>query len=72
MTIGILKEIDGENRVSLLPEGIATLVKMNVSLLVEEGAGLSAFASDKEYKEAGARIETKANVIAGLRLRHQG
>jgi len=68
MTIGILKEIDGENRVSLLPEGIATLVKMNVSLLVEEGAGLSAFASDKEYKEAGARIETKANVIAGADL----
>ena len=68
MTIGILKEIDGENRVSLLPEGIATLVKMNVSLLVESGAGLTAYASDKEYEEAGARIETKANVIAGADL----
>ncbi len=68
MTIGILKEIDGENRVSLLPEGVATLVKMNVSLLVESGAGLTAFASDKEYEEAGARIETKSNVIAGADL----
>ena len=68
MTIGILKEIEGENRVSLLPESIATLVKMNVTLLVEAGAGLTAYASDKEYEEAGARIETKANVIAGSDL----
>jgi len=64
MTIGILKEIDGENRVALLPESVATLVKMNVTLLVEGGAGLTAFASDKEYEEAGARIDTKTNVIA--------
>ena len=68
MTIGILKEIDGENRVSLLPEGVDTLVKMNVSLLVEAGAGLTAYASDKEYEDAGARIETKANVIEGADL----
>jgi NAD(P) transhydrogenase subunit alpha len=68
MTIGILKEIPGENRVAMLPESVATLVKMNVTMLVEAGAGLSAFASDKEYEEAGARIETKAKVIAGADL----
>ena len=68
MTIGILKETAGENRVALLPESVATLVKMNVSMLVEAGAGLTAFASDKEYEEAGARIETKAKVIAGADL----
>jgi NAD(P) transhydrogenase subunit alpha len=65
MTIGILKEIKGENRVSMLPESVATLVKMNVSVFVEAGAGLTAFASDAEYEMAGARIETKARVIAG-------
>jgi NAD(P) transhydrogenase subunit alpha len=65
MTIGILKEIDGENRVSMLPESVATLVKMNVALLVETSAGLAAYASDAEYELAGARIETKAKVIAG-------
>jgi NAD(P) transhydrogenase subunit alpha len=65
MTIGILKETAGENRVSMLPESVATLVKMNVALLVETGAGLAAFASDAEYELAGARIETKAKVIAG-------
>ncbi len=68
MTIGVLKETEGENRVALLPESVATLVKMNVTLLVEAGAGLMAFASDNDYKEAGAVIETKANVVAGADL----
>jgi NAD(P) transhydrogenase subunit alpha len=65
MTIGILKETEGENRVSMLPESVATLVKMNVSMLVEAGAGLAAFASDAEYEQAGAGIVTKAKAIAG-------
>ncbi len=68
MTIGILKETDGENRVSLLPESVAALVKMNVTMLVEAGAGLHAFASDNDYLQAGARIETKANVISAAEL----
>jgi NAD(P) transhydrogenase subunit alpha len=68
MTIGILKEIPGENRVAMLPESIATLVKMNVSMLVETGAGLTAFASDNEYTVSGATIDSKAKVIAGADL----
>ncbi len=68
MTIGILREISGENRVAMLPESVATLVKMNVAMLVETGAGLTAFASDKEYTEAGATIDTKEKVIAGADL----
>jgi len=68
MTIGILKETPGENRVAMLPESVAALVKMNVSLLVETGAGMTAFASDKEYEEAGARLVAKAEVIAGADL----
>jgi len=68
MTIGILKETTGENRVAMLPESVATLVKMNVTMLVEAGSGLLAFASDAEYELAGARIATKAKVIAGADL----
>ena len=68
MTIGILKETPGENRVAMLPESVAALVKMNVTLLVETNAGMSAFASDKEYIEAGAKIVTKAEVISGADL----
>jgi len=68
MTIGILKEIEGENRVALLPESVATLVKMNVTVLVEKDAGMRSFASDKDYEQAGAKVETKAQVIAGSDL----
>lgn len=64
MTIGILKESPGENRVAMLPESVATLVKMNVNLLVEAGAGLTSFASDKQYEEAGAKIQPKKDVIS--------
>ena len=68
MTIGILKEIASENRVAMLPESVAALVKMNVTMVVETGAGLSSFASDKEYTEAGATVDTKEKVIAGADL----
>jgi H+-translocating NAD(P) transhydrogenase subunit alpha len=68
MTIGILKEITGENRVAMLPESVATLVKMNVTMLVETGAGLKAFASDAEYEMAGSQILAKDKVIAGADL----
>jgi NAD(P) transhydrogenase subunit alpha len=64
MTIGILKESPGENRVAMLPESLATLVNMNVTMLVESGAGMAAFASDKEYEAVGARVDTKAKVVA--------
>ena len=68
MTIGILKESPGENRVAMLPESVATLVKMNVNLLVESGAGLTSFASDKQYEEAGAKIQPKKEVVSGADL----
>ena len=64
MTIGILKEITDENRVAMLPESVSTLVKMNVAVLVESGAGAAAFASDADYEKAGAQVAKKAEVIA--------
>ena len=63
MVLGILKEIKNERRVAMLPEGVAALVKMNVSVLVENDAGLNAFASNADYEEVGAKIDTKENVI---------
>jgi len=64
MTIGILKEITDENRVAMLPESVSTLVKMNVAVLVESGAGAAAFAFDTDYEKAGAQVAKKADVIA--------
>ncbi len=68
MTIGVLKEVKPETRVSLLPEHLATLTKWNVNLLVEAGAGETAFANDDQYTQAGAKILPKAEVIAGVDL----
>ncbi len=68
MTIGLLKENTGENRVALLPEGVAALVKMNVTVIVENGAGEFSFASDTDYEKAGARIESRAKVMASSDL----
>ncbi len=62
MIIGVLKEPSPETRVSLLPEHITTLKKWNVSVLIESGAGNSAFATDKKYEEAGATISTKEKI----------
>lgn len=64
MTIGILKEPTGENRVSALPEIVAAFIKLNVSVLVESGAGNGAFASDEEYTKAGAKIQSRNEVMA--------
>ncbi|MES2848144.1 MAG: Re/Si-specific NAD(P)(+) transhydrogenase subunit alpha [Bacteroidota bacterium] len=63
MIIGVLKEPSPETRVSLLPEHITTLKKWNVDVLVETGAGNTAFATDKKYQEAGAGISTKEKIF---------
>ena len=63
MTIGVLKEPLTETRVSLLPEHIGILKKLNVDVLVENNAGEKAFASNEKYKEAGAAIDSREKVI---------
>ena len=56
MTIGILKEPQGENRVSMLPEAVAQLVKKGITVWVEKGAGERSFSSDNDYEKAGAVV----------------
>lgn len=63
MIIGILSEANADNRVALLPESVSVLVKKKVNILVEKNAGLKAFASDKDYEEAGAKVESRAKVL---------
>lgn len=63
MTIGLLKEPEGENRVALLPESVQTLVKMNVKVNTERGAGENAFANDDAYSKAGAEIADRDAVL---------
>ena len=63
MTIGILKEPDFENRVSLLPEAVKALINLKASVIVERGAGVRAFTNDELYTEAGANISDRQSVI---------
>ena len=63
MTIGVLKEPLFENRVSILPEAVKTLKKLKADIVIEKGAGERAFASDKEYTEAGAELLDRNKVI---------
>ena len=62
MIIGVLKEQAPETRVSLVPEVVAALVKMSVTVWVEQGAGDTAFYSDHLYTDAGAAIKDAASI----------
>ncbi|MGI8584723.1 MAG: Re/Si-specific NAD(P)(+) transhydrogenase subunit alpha [Chitinophagaceae bacterium] len=63
MIIGVLKEPSPETRVSLLPEHLVTLKKLNVDIVVETNAGLTAFATNEKYAEAGAKVVSREEVI---------
>ena len=65
MIIGVLKEPSPETRVSLLPEHITILKKWNVEVCIEHNAGVTAFANDEKYTEAGANIKSRSEVLAG-------
>lgn len=65
MVLGILKEPQGENRVSILPENVAKLTKKKVDVLVEKDAGKAAFAKDEDYTEAGGKVVKRDEVISG-------
>ncbi|MCS6897788.1 MAG: alanine dehydrogenase [Nitrospira sp.] len=57
MVIGVPKEVkDHEYRVSVTPEGAATLRRAGHEVWVEHGAGLGSGFSDEEYRNVGAVI----------------
>lgn len=68
MVIGILKEPPGEARVSLLPEGVRTWSGGEPAVWVEEGAGAAAFAADEAYREAGAQLRPRSEILSGADL----
>lgn len=57
MKIAVAKETEfGENRVALIPDVVARLVKQGLEIWVESGAGEACFFSNQAYEEAGAKI----------------
>jgi alanine dehydrogenase len=62
--IGIPKELMlQENRVALVPSGVATLVANGHRIVVEAGAGEKSNYSDHDYSEAGADIAYSAEQV---------
>lgn len=68
MIAGILKESGGEKRVALLPGETAAVIKLGLKVVVEEGAGYGAYATDEEYRSAGASVTSRKEVISGAAL----
>lgn len=64
MIIGVLKEQQQESRVSLVPEVVAALVKMNATVYVEQGAGEHAYFNDAAYTDAGAVIKDRNSIAS--------
>jgi len=61
MIIGIPKEIKTlENRVSMTPGAVESLVRQGNEVLVEAGAGLGSGLTDDEYVAAGAKMVSAA------------
>lgn len=63
MTVGIVKEPQGENRVSLLPEQAETLIKKNITVVVEAGAGNNAYADDAAYKSKNVSAVSRQEAL---------
>jgi len=57
MRIGVLKETAArERRVALTPDAVVRLIKAGDTVVIEAGAGLSAFHADADYIAAGATV----------------
>lgn len=65
MIIGILKEKEGENRVSVLPEIATALAKLKATVWFETSAGETAFANDADYTATGASGKNRNEVLSG-------
>jgi NAD(P) transhydrogenase subunit alpha len=64
MIVGVLKEVAPETRVSLIADGAAQLIKKNIQVWIESGAGQNAFCSDDDYRAVGAEIKSAAEIAA--------
>ena len=57
MRVGVVAERrPGERRVALVPDAVAKLVDAGLDVAVETGAGRHAFATDDDYRAAGAQV----------------
>jgi NAD(P) transhydrogenase subunit alpha len=70
MRIAVPKETEQhERRVSLVPDSVAKLIKAGHEVVVQQGAGESAYFPDDQYRNAGATVqEGFAATVSGAHL----
>jgi NAD(P) transhydrogenase subunit alpha len=65
MKVGVVREsAAGERRVALVPETVPRLVQAGLEVVVEEGAGVTAWFPDGAYTDAGATTATTEDLYA--------
>jgi NAD(P) transhydrogenase subunit alpha len=69
MKAGVLKETwPAESRVAVVPAALAALKRAGVDVIVEAGAGLAAGFPDEEYREKGASLGSREEVLSSSGL----
>jgi NAD(P) transhydrogenase subunit alpha len=64
MRIAVRKEsAPGERRVAVVPDSVKRLAAKKIDVAVEAGAGARAYASDEEYRTAGARVDASSDAL---------
>ncbi|MBI5094215.1 MAG: alanine dehydrogenase [Candidatus Hydrogenedentes bacterium] len=64
MIVGVPKEIKtDEQRVAIVPSGVAAFVAHGHTVLIEHGAGLGSGIPDEAYRDAGAELVRKAKSV---------
>ena len=67
MKVGVCKEtFPGERRVATIPDTVAGLIKLGLSVVIETGAGIEAGFPDSKYKEKGADIAANRAEVFSL------
>ena len=70
LSVGIPKEIKAcENRVSLVPDDVKTIIDCGIQVYFQKGAGINSGYKDYEYVEAGAiMVETLEDIYKAAKL----
>jgi NAD/NADP transhydrogenase alpha subunit len=66
--VGCVKEAQGENRVALSPDSVKAMVSDGYKVFVENGCGLRSYFTDEAYKNAGATLTSRAQVISSCNI----
>ncbi|NOX26231.1 MAG: Re/Si-specific NAD(P)(+) transhydrogenase subunit alpha [Deltaproteobacteria bacterium] len=65
MKIAVLKEtVEAEKRVAMIPDSVKRLVKRNIQVTIQSGAGEAAGFTDTDYEKQGGTIATAADLAS--------